>query len=781
MSPRFNIPALLAELTVEEKASLVSGSGFWWTRKIERLGIPSVMVTDGPHGLRKQGTAEDHLGLGGSVAATCFPTASALGSSWDVDMVHRVGVALGEEARAEDVAVLLGPGINIKRSPLCGRNFEYLSEDPLLAGELGAAMVRGLQSQGVGASLKHYAVNNQEADRLRVSADVDVRPLREIYLAGFERVVKDAQPWTVMCSYNRINGVYASQDPWLLTEVLRGEWGFDGLVVSDWGAVEDPIAAVVAGLDLEMPSTGGASAARVVDAVRAGDLDEAALDIAIGRLLHLLERTLPGVESDHAYDPDAHHALARAAATDCAVLVKNEGGLLPLVALEGRLAVIGEFARTPRFQGAGSSKVNPTRVDDALTALRDGVPPGVTVDFAVGFGVDTQDVDSPALLAEAVDAARDAHTVVVFVGLPPSYESEGYDRDHIDLPVDQVAVLRAVAEVNDRVVVVLANGSVVAVADWEHHAGAILEGWLGGQAGGGAVADLLLGKANPSGRLAETVPVRLSDTPAYLNFPGEDRHVRYGEGLHVGYRHYDALDREVSYPFGHGLSYTTFEYSDLSVTVLDDPGVETDGAAPAPAGLAPKSGTTADWRGAVRVEVTVTVTNTGSMAGQEVVQVYVADRECSVARPVRELKAFTKVSLEPDASELVVLLLSDRDLSYWSTRADDWVLEPGVFEVAVGASSRDLRLTETVEIVGQPLALPLDRTSTLAEWLDHPVGREVLLAGLRTSPVGDLTPMLDDPEQLRMLGSFPMTRLATMLGAGGSTDLVDEMLARVQA
>lgn len=762
MSPRLDIPALLVELTVEEKASLVSGSGFWWTRKVERLEIPSIMVTDGPHGLRKQDKTDDHLGLGDSVAATCFPTASALGSSWDLDLVHRVGVALGEEARAEDVAVVLGPGINIKRSPLCGRNFEYLSEDPLLAGELGAAMVRGIQSQGVGASLKHYAVNSQEADRLRVSADVDARPLREIYLAGFERVVKAAQPWTVMCSYNRINGVYASQDPWLLTEVLRGEWGFDGLVVSDWGAVEDPVAAVAAGLDLEMPSTGGASAARIVEAVKAGELYEPALDRAVGRLLQLLERSLPGVESDDAYEADAHHALARAAATDCAVLLKNEEGLLPLVAFEGRLAVIGEFARAPRFQGAGSSKVNPTHVDDALTALRAGVSPRVTVDFAAGFGVDTPDADSPALLAEAVEVATGAHTVVVFLGLPPSYESEGYDRDHIELPVDQLAVLQAVAEVNDRVVVVLANGGVVAVADWVHHVGAVLEGWLGGQAGGGAIADLLLGAANPSGRLAETVPVRLSDTPAYLNFPGEASRVRYGEGLHVGYRHYDAVQREVAFPFGHGLSYTTFEYSDLSVTVLDAAG-------------------SADWRGPPRIEVTVTVSNTGPVAGQEVVQVYVSDPESSMIRPVRELKAFTKVALEPGASETVTLTLTERDLSYWSTRADGWVLEPGVFEVAVGASSRDLRLTDTVEVGGLPLALPLDRSSTLAEWLDHPVGCEILLAALRTSPVGDLTPMLDDAEQLRMLGSFPMTRLATMVGAGGSTDLVDEMLARVQA
>lgn len=794
MSPRFDIPALLAALTVEEKASLVSGQGFWWTRKVERLGIPSIMVSDGPHGLRKQDKTDDHVGLGGSVPATCFPTASALGSSWDVELVHRVGVALGEEARAEDVAVVLGPGINIKRSPLCGRNFEYLAEDPLLAGELGAAMVHGIQSQGVGTSLKHYAVNNQEADRLRVSADVDARPLREIYLAGFERVVKAAQPWTIMCSYNRINGVYASQDPWLLTEVLRGEWGFDGLVVSDWGAVDDPVAAVAAGLDLEMPSTGGASAARIIDAVKAGDLAEAVLDTAIERLLQLLERSLPGAESDDTYDADAHHELAREVARDCAVLLKNEGGLLPLVAFEGRLALIGEFARTPRFQGAGSSKVNPTRVDDALTALRAGVASGVTVDFAPGFDVDAPGADSAALLAEAVEVARGAHTVVVFLGLPPSYESEGYDRDHIDLPADQIVLLQAVAEVNERVVVVLANGSVVSVAGWAHHAGAILEGWLGGQAGGGANADLLLGVANPSGRLAETMPDRLADTPAFLNFPGEDRHVRYGEGLHVGYRHYDAVDRDVSYPFGHGLSYTTFEYSDLQIAVPRGAGSGSSGRAvalgtdaragggePDPIGEPDLTDQWAgDWRGRPCLEVALAVTNTGPVAGKEVVQVYVGRPESSVARPVRELKAFTKVALEPGASEEVTLTLTERDLSYWSTRADCWVLEPGVFEVAVGASSRDLRLTAPVEVDGPRLALPLDRSSTLAEWLDHPVGHEVLVDVLRTSPGGDLTPMLEDADQRRMLGSFPMTRLATMLGAAMSTDLIDDMLAQLR-
>ncbi|MEJ7582643.1 MAG: glycoside hydrolase family 3 C-terminal domain-containing protein [Acidimicrobiales bacterium] len=617
-------------------------------------------------------------------------------------------------------------------------------------------MVRGLQSQGVGASLKHFALNNQETDRLRVSADVDDRPLREIYLAGFERVVKVAQPWTVMCSYNRVNGIYASQDPWLLTQVLRDEWGFDGLVVSDWGAVDDPVAAVAAGLDLEMPSTGGTSAARVVEAVKSGVLGGDVLDLANSRLLGLLERCLPGVESTDSFDGDAHHRLARAAAADGAVLLKNEGPLLPLHLHQGRVAVIGEFARTPRYQGAGSSKVNPTSIDDALAALRAGVDPHVVVDFAAGFGVDDPGADTEALLVEAVETARGARVVLVFLGLPSSYESEGFDRDHLDLPLDQVAVLEAVAAVNDRVVVVLANGSVVCVSAWEHQAGAILEAWLGGQAGGGAVADLLLGTVNPSGRLSETIPLRLADTPAHLNFPGEDRHVRYGEGLSVGYRYYDAVDREVSYPFGHGLSYTTFAYSDLAVTALD----------------ASSSPEDHDWRGAPRIAVAVTITNTGPVEGKEVVQVYVGDPESSVARPIRELKAYTKVALAPGTSATVTFTLAERDLSYWSTRAAGWVLEPGTFEVAVGASSRDLRLVATVEVDGPPVALPLDRSSTLAEWLDHPVGHEVLMEALRRHPGGDLTAMLEDLARLRMLGSFPMSRLVTMVGPTLGDDLL---------
>ncbi len=764
MSEPLDLPALLAELTTEEKASLVSGQGFWWTRAVPRVGVPSIMVSDGPHGLRKQDRRNDHLGLGASLPATCFPTASALASSWDPQLVRSVGDAIGEEARAQGVSVVLGPGINIKRSPLCGRNFEYLSEDPHLSGVLGAAMVAGIQGRGVGTSLKHFAVNNQEADRLRVSADVDVRPLREIYLAGFEHVVRTTQPWTVMCSYNRINGVYASQDRWLLTEVLREEWGFEGLVVSDWGAVDDPVAAVAAGLDLEMPATRGVSAARLMEALEAEALDPAVLDVAVGRVLHLVSRSGDAghPDAEATFDVDEHHAVARRAAADCAVLLRNEGGLLPLSLDSGRLAVIGELARTPRFQGAGSSKVNPTRVDDALGALREGVPRDVEVDFAPGYGVDDPGADVVALRQQAVDVARSADSVVVFLGLPPSYESEGYDRDHLDLPDDQVALLVAVADVADDVVVVLANGSVVAVDGWLHRTGAVLEAWLGGQAGGGAVADVLLGVVNPSGRLAETMPVRLADTPAHLNFPGEDRHVRYGEGLHVGYRAYDALDRAVSFPFGHGLSYTSFEHTDLAVRVLPR-------SAPGPAG----------WRGPDLVEVSVTVTNTGSVRGKEVVQVYVGDPVSALVRPVRELKGFAKVDLEPGASATATVVLAERDLSYWSTRAGGWVFEPGSFEVAVGASSRDLRQVAVVEVDGPPLMLPLDRESTLEEWLEHPLGHEVVLAALRTSPGGDLTGLVDDPDRRRMLGSFPLKRLASMLGVDQPLVMVDAMLAEV--
>ncbi|HEY3003194.1 MAG TPA: glycoside hydrolase family 3 protein, partial [Kribbellaceae bacterium] len=584
--------ALLSELTLEEKASLCLGSDFWHTAPVERLGIPAIMVSDGPHGLRAQPDAGDHAGVSGSLPATCFPTACAVGSSWDPQLARRIGQAIGREARAQEIAVVLGPGINIKRSPLCGRNFEYLSEDPLLSGVLGAAMIEGIQSEGVGTSLKHYAVNNQETDRLRVSADVDDRTLREVYLAGFEHAVTQARPWTVMCSYNRVNGVHASQNRWLLTTVLREEWGFDGVVVSDWGAVHDRVAALAAGLDVEMPPNLGISDAAIVAAVRAGELDEAVLDAAVTRVLALVERATANTQPRRELDVDGHHALARAAANESAVLLKNDDGVLPLRPADGEtVAVIGEFARTPRFQGAGSSQVNPTRVDVALDELRAAVPAGVEVPFAAGYGIGTTERDEE-LAAEAVELAGRAGTVVVFLGLPAAEESEGFDRTHIDLPKNQTALLARLADANPNLVVVLANGSVVRLSDWEQHARAILECWLSGQAAGGAVADLLLGVANPSGRLAETLPLRLQDNTSYLNFPGEAGHVRYGEGIFVGYRGYDALDFQVSYPFGHGLSYTTFGYADLNASVTGRPS-----------------------EGDLSVTVTCRVTNTGDRRG----------------------------------------------------------------------------------------------------------------------------------------------------------------------
>ncbi|WP_344248782.1 glycoside hydrolase family 3 C-terminal domain-containing protein [Isoptericola hypogeus] len=740
----FDVERVLAELTLAEKASLLSGLDFWHTQPVERDGetlVPSVMVTDGPHGLRKQDESADHLGLGGSVPATCFPTAAALGSSWDADLLRRVGEALGRETRTHDVAVLLGPGVNIKRSPLCGRNFEYFSEDPVVAGDLAAALVDGIQSRGVGTSLKHFAANNQEADRMRVSADVDERTLREIYLPAFERVVTRSQPWTVMCAYNKVNGVYASQHDWLLTTVLRDEWGFEGLVVSDWGAVRDRVAGVAAGLDLEMPSSGGRTDAQVVAAVRAGELDEAAVDAAARRVLQLVARSLPALRStgaeDDSFDIDAHHTLAREAAAAGTVLLKNEpvdgAPLLPLAA-PADVAVIGELARTPRYQGAGSSQVNPTRLDDALTALREAA--GTDLPFAPGYTLAEGPADDrPAdeLVAEAVATARGAGTVVVFLGLPAAYESEGYDREHLDLPADQVALLTAVAAANPRVVVVLAGGSAISVSGWRDAVPALLVGWLGGQAGGSGIVDVLNGAVTPSGKLTETIPLRLEDTPSYGNFPGELGHVRYGEGVLVGYRWYDARRMEVAYPFGHGLSYTTFAYDDVAAQV---------------------TGSGAD--AAVRVQVRVT--NTGAVAGAEVVQVYVGDPVAQVQRPERELKAFAKVPLAPGASRVVAFDLDARDLSYWHPVLRRWVVEGGEFVVAVGASSRDLRAQVSVDVDGEDVTLPLGELSTLGEALQHPVAGPVVRAGLDGATI--------DPVMLAMATDMPLAVIADFGLAG---------------
>ncbi|MCX2730556.1 glycoside hydrolase family 3 C-terminal domain-containing protein [Saccharopolyspora sp. NFXS83] len=728
----WDVPALLRSLTIEQKVALLDGADFWTTEPLREHDVPSIMLTDGPHGLRKQRAGGDHLGLADSVPATCFPTASGLASSWNVDLLDEIGRALGAECRAEDVAVLLGPGVNMKRTPLCGRNFEYFAEDPLLAGHLAAALVRGVQAQGVGTSVKHFAVNNQETERLTISAEVDERTLREIYLPAFEHVVREARPWTVMCSYNRINGVYASEDRWLLTELLREEWGFDGLVVSDWGAVNARDESLAAGLDLEMPSSGGAGAEVILEACRAGTLREQDVDVAAGRVLRLVERAASAPAAP-GFDPEHHHALAKRAAIESAVLLKNDSGVLPLRPESTKVAVLGELARTPRYQGAGSSQVRPTRLDDALSALN--AAGFAELRFAPGYEVEAGAPD-PDLAAEAVRRAADADVAVLFLGLPPSAESEGYDRDHLSLPANQLRLLREVAAVNEHVVVVLAGGSVVTVDEWQHHATAILQGWLPGQAGGGALTDLLTGAANPSGRLAETIPVRGAHAPAVGRFAGEHGAVRYGEGLLIGYRWYDAHELPVSHAFGEGLSYTTFDYTELDVSVLED--------GPRP-----------------RVSVSLTVTNTGSRAGQEVVQLYVADPECSVSRPEQELKAFAKVALEPGDSTRVALELDQRAFAYWHRPLGRWVVEGGEFELRAASSSRSVRLSAVVELAGERILSPLAPESELGAWLDHPVASRLLGEALAASPMSE---MAADPQHVRMMRSFPAARLARFPG-----------------
>ena len=750
-----SLAATVAELSVPQKAALCLGSDFWHTAPVSDLGIEPVMLSDGPHGLRKQPERGETPGPSGSVPATCFPTGAALASSWDPALAREVGAALGTEARAQGVAVVLGPGVNIKRSPLCGRNFEYLSEDPHLAGRIAAAIVGGLQSQHVGGCVKHFAANNQETDRMRVSADVDERTLREIYLPAFEHVVTAARPWLVMCAYNKLNGEYAAQHRWLLTEVLRGEWGFDGLVVSDWGAVHDRVAALVAGLDLEMPPDLGVSDQAIIDAVAGGDLAEPVLDLAAGRVLGLVRRARR--RQPATLDVTAHHGLARRAAAQCLVLLKNDG-VLPLADTPGQtVAVIGELARTPRFQGAGSSQVSPTRVDVPLDELTAALP-SATVRFAAGYGIDGTPADADTGLAgAAIDAATGADVAVVFLGLPPGAESEGFDRADIDLPAAQTSLLARLAGAapDTPVVAVLCNGAAVVTSTWDHAASAVLEAWTAGQAMGGAVADVLTGVVAPSGRLAETIGVRLADCPSYLNFPGEEGHVRYGEGVFVGYRGYDATGRPVAYPFGHGLTYTSFSYRGLRVTQT--------GSADA---------------GDLTVTVRCVVGNTGGRSGREVVQVYVGDPAAALARPPHELKAFAKISLEPGAEQEVTFGLTARDLSYWSAAHRRWVLEPGEFRIAVGASSRDIRLAQAITIAGTRLARPLTGMSTLAEWLADPAGGPALRAAFGTGQDGRPGGILASDELVRMLREIPLSTLA-VFGAGITHEQVGELIEAV--
>ena len=750
-----DIKALVSKLTLEEKASLCSGADFWHTKAVRRLGIPASMVSDGPHGLRKQADEGDHVGINDSIKAVCLPAACATAASFDAALLTRMGEAIGDSCQHEGVSVVLGPAVNIKRSPLCGRNFEYFSEDPYLTGKLAAAYTKGVQSRNVGVSIKHFAANNQEHRRMSASSDVDERTLREIYFPGFEIPVREAKPWTVMCSYNRVNGVFASQNPWLLTDVLRGEWGFDGYVMSDWGAVSDRVAGVAAGLDLEMPASGGVNDRKLVAAVREGRLDEAALDLACERILNVVYRFVENARPDTPWDMEAQHALAADIAGECMVLLKNEGNLLPLDRAEA-LAFIGEFAERPRFQGGGSSHINSFRTTGALEAAA-----GLNVTYARGYDA-AADSSDDAMLAEAVAAAKGARVAVVFAGLPDAYESEGYDRTHMRLPDCQNRLIEAVAAANPNTVVVLHNGSPVEMP-WLDRVPAVLEAYLGGQAVGLATARVLFGDVNPSGHLPETFPKKLSDNPSYLFYGGEPRGTEYREGVFVGYRYYDKKEMDVLFPFGHGLSYTTFEFSDLRLSA-------------------------AAVKDADALTVTATVKNTGERPGKAVAQLYVGrEGPGDVIRPLRELKGFAKVALAPGEAKEVTFELDKRAFATWNSDIHDWHVESGAYAIEVGASSRDLPLCSVVE-VESTVALPVryDENSIFMDLMKDPKARAVLAPVLARiggmfAPEGaeDSSPEAQADDMLAALLNYMPLRGIVSFGGDVPDNFLDQLLDRL--
>ena len=769
---------IIAKLNLEQKCALLSGAGTFTTRGCPKAGVPSITLSDGPNGVRKQAGAADHLGLNPSVPATCFPTAATVACSWDPALGEEIGRAMGEEAAAQEVAVLLGPGLNTKRSPLCGRNFEYFSEDPYLSGKMAAAYVRGIQSEGIAACPKHFAVNSQELRRMASDSVLDERTLRELYLTGFEIVVKEAAPKTIMSSYNLVNGTYANENAHLLQDILRRDWGFSGAVVTDWGGSNDHALGVKNGSTLEMPAPGGDAVRELLAAVQSGKITEADVDARLDELLTLVLDTSAAVQKhSRSFDADAHHALARRAAAESAVLLKNDGGILPLAA-GARVAVIGDFAETPRYQGAGSSAVNSIKVDTLLDCLaQSGLQ---CAGFAAGF--DRQGRPDADKKAQAVALAQKADTVLLCLGLDEIKESEGLDRVDMKLADNQIELLQAVEQANPNTVVVL-NAGASLETPWLAHCRALVYGALGGQAGAGAMVDVLTGKVNPGGKLAETWANAYEETPAKDNFAGAGRTVQYREGLYVGYRYYQTAGVPVAFPFGYGLSYTSFAYSDLKVT--------------------------AD-------SVTLTVTNTGARDGAEIVQVYIAKPGAEIFRPAQELKAFARVPLAAGESRTVTLPLDDKAFRYWNTRTDCWEVEGGRYEVRVGASSADIRLTANVDIRGTNApdpyagkALPHYKSGSVqnvpdAEWevlLGHPIpqdkvkiDRNMTLGELNhsRSPLGwliwaVLTALLNasfkkGKPDLNVLFQYnmPLRALAKMTSGAISMGMVDGIVMELQ-
>lgn len=737
---------ILQSLTLEEKAALCQGASFWYTKEYPDKGIHAVMMTDGPHGLRKQTGETDHLGINQSVPSTCFPSAAALCNSWDEQLIRKVGEALGEECLQEEVSVLLGPGANIKRSPLCGRNFEYFSEDPFLSSHMAKSHIMGVQSKGIGTSLKHFAVNNQETRRMTVDAVIDERTLREIYLASFEAAVKEAKPWTIMAAYNKINGEYCCENHHLLKEILRDEWGYEGVVVSDWSAANDQPKGMEEGFDLRMPYAGEAKAAEIVEAVKSGRLTEEALDASVLRILHMILQGMANKKPGSRYDTVQHHMLAKEAAAESAVLLKNRNGAVPVEKTD-KIAVIGSLAKFMRFQGGGSSHVTPTMHRNLLEVLEENYP-DVVYSYAQGYRLKKDEIDEK-YAEEALQYAEQADKVVLFLGLPNGWESEGFDRTHLRIPDNQIDLLERLAKLGKPVIVFLFTGAPVEMP-WINLADAVFAMYTAGQAAAEAIAALLFGEANPCGKLAETYPVKLSHTPCSLTYPQKEKAV-YEEGIFVGYRYYEKKELPVRFAFGHGLSYTTWAYGNLC---LDKDSMKDEEI----------------------LTVMVDVTNTGKRPGKEIVQLYVGSPLCSVPRPVKELKGFQKIFCEPGETKTAVFQLNKRSFAYYNTEISDWYAESGVYEILIGAASDDIRLQKavTVESTTQ-IKKTYDAYVTMGELMEIPAGQQIVAGMMAGYQMPQMSPeekerMLNDEEHIEdvpmdyaaMGMDMPLTKVADM-------------------
>jgi beta-glucosidase len=716
------IDNLIEELTLEEKIRLCSGASMWTTEEIKRLGIPSIVMTDGPHGLRYV-VEENEFGATSDKRTTCFPTSSALASSWNIDLLYLVGKTLAEEAKSLGVNIILGPGINIKRSPLGGRNFEYFSEDPILTADMASGFIKGVQDQGIGTSLKHYVCNNQEYKRFSINVKVAERALREIYLHAFERVVKEVKPWTIMAAYNRVNGTPATQNNYLLNEILRKEWGYDGLVISDWGAVHDRIEALKAGLDLEMPGPTRVNSEKIMKAIEKKELEESILDHSLKRIL---KTVFKAKENKITVDFDKHDEIAKKAAEESIVLMKNENNLLPIdFDRLNSITVIGEMAVNPRYQGNGSSKVTPYNLSDGFTVIKNSIPKSAELYYSSGY---KSDEDSEKQLKDAVSKAAKSDYVIVFAGIPEEFESEGFDRKNIDFPEIQNKLINEVAKVNKNMVVVLNNGSAVNMSTWINQVPAILEGWLPGQAGAKAIVNVIRGEVNPSGKLSETFPMALEHNPSHLNFPGVNEEVKYAEGIYIGYRYFEKKNINTQFPFGHGLSYTEFEYESLNVKKE----VEAEN----------------------NIKVNMKIKNIGNRAGKEVVQLYISQKNPYYDRPVKELKKFKKVDLDIGESQKIEFTLSYRDFAYYNPEIGDWIVENDKYEIILASSSKDIRLKKTISVKSKDKAHVLDVNDPVIDWLDDRIGKKALMEVLNAGQID----YLEDKENI-YITERPLYRL----------------------